>query len=228
MDFLERTIERFFVRHDGARRWRIVILTLAAIMIFVTTYALILPALTLGTKEASEMDGIDFEKTSVTDTSQPIGENAIEEAVTSDDEKSPERNLSPFYWSFNSQQTAQKTAASSETKKADASVEDLESEAVTTAAKSKKSASSTPVLRTVTPSNDPDNPLGKPAADKKLVDRNDGTYDLTLSVTGKTNTVKKNRKADITIIYDNSSSMIDNFMEVNGVSTSRLEVARKA
>jgi LPXTG-motif cell wall-anchored protein len=228
MDFLERTIERFFVRHDGARRWRIVILTLAAIMIFVTTYALILPALTLGTKEASEMDGIDFEKTSVTDTSQPIGENAIEEAVTSDDEKSPERNLSPFYWSFNSQQTAKKTAASSEIKKADASVEDLESEAVTTAARSKKSASSTPVLRTVTPSNDKDNPLGKPAADKKLVDRNDGTYDLTLSVTGKTSTFAEDRKADVTIILDTSSSMRKSLNGYTDGTGERINTAKTA
>jgi LPXTG-motif cell wall-anchored protein len=80
-----------------------------------------------------------------------------------------------------------------------------------------------------TGSTNQDNPLGKPAVNKTLEDRNDGTYDLKLSVAGKTNTLTKDRKADVTIIFDNSSSMIDNFEgDIFDDAHSRLVIAKTA
>ncbi|MGI6211122.1 MAG: InlB B-repeat-containing protein [Anaerovoracaceae bacterium] len=58
--------------------------------------------------------------------------------------------------------------------------------------------------------------LDKPVAHKKLTahkgkatdpDQSDGTYDLTLSVTGDSKVINKEQKADVLIIFDNSQSM---------------------
>jgi hypothetical protein len=75
--------------------------------------------------------------------------------------------------------------------------------------------------------------LGAPQTDKKLTPHNataenpegDGTYDLTLSVTGKTRSLSESGKADITIIYDNSYSMVEH---KDGNGNTRLDIARDA
>lgn len=50
----------------------------------------------------------------------------------------------------------------------------------------------------------------KPTTEKKLEPAGDGTYTLSLSVTGKKNTSTENTKANVLVIYDTSNSMDDN------------------
>lgn len=50
----------------------------------------------------------------------------------------------------------------------------------------------------------------KPTTEKKLEPAGDGTYTLSLSVTGKKNTSTENTKANVLVIYDTSNSMEDN------------------
>jgi LPXTG-motif cell wall-anchored protein len=77
--------------------------------------------------------------------------------------------------------------------------------------------------------------VGQPEASKTLTPHNataadpdgDGTYDLSLSVTGKTKSMNEAGKADITIIYDNSYSMVENHVSATD-QTQRLTVARDA
>ena len=57
---------------------------------------------------------------------------------------------------------------------------------------------------------DPDTPdvdLGAPATSKTLKSNNNGTYDLSLSVTGKSQAQQSRSKADIIIVFDRSGSM---------------------
>ncbi len=49
--------------------------------------------------------------------------------------------------------------------------------------------------------------LGAPAVGKNLINNNDGTYQLALSVTGKSQAQETHSKADIIIIFDRSGSM---------------------
>ena len=75
-------------------------------------------------------------------------------------------------------------------------------------------------------------PLGQPVASKTLTDNNDGTYDLALSVTGKTESLEEESKVDVYIIFDTSGSMITNYVTYteNGVEQEklRLDVAKSA
>ncbi len=50
-------------------------------------------------------------------------------------------------------------------------------------------------------------PEGAPVRSKTLKDNGDGTYTLTLSVTGKASSATQNTKANIVVIYDTSGSM---------------------
>ena len=57
------------------------------------------------------------------------------------------------------------------------------------------------------PSGGEDEDLGAPSIEKKLEPLNDGTYTLTLSVTGRSKAQHERTKADITIVFDRSGSM---------------------
>ena len=61
-----------------------------------------------------------------------------------------------------------------------------------------------------TPSGGDDVDLGAPAISKTLEPIGDGTYNLILSVTGKSKAQKERTKADVTIIFDRSGSMREN------------------
>ena len=68
-----------------------------------------------------------------------------------------------------------------------------------------------------TPSGGDDVDLGAPAISKTLDPIGDGTYTLTLSVTGKSQAQKERTKADVIIIFDRSGSM-----QYKGTSTSTM------
>lgn len=74
------------------------------------------------------------------------------------------------------------------------------------------------------------NPLGEPEVGKTLTDNGDGTYELALSVTGKTLSLTENGQADVIIVFDNSSSMVehDDVTLSNGTTGTRLDAAKEA
>lgn len=55
----------------------------------------------------------------------------------------------------------------------------------------------------------PDVDLGAPATSKTLNSNNDGTYNLSLSVTGKSQAQQSRSKADVVIVFDRSASMLN-------------------
>ena len=81
--------------------------------------------------------------------------------------------------------------------------------------------------------NSENNPLGEPTAAKTLTDNNDGTYDLALSVTGKTTSLKEGGKVNVYIIFDTSYSMFENTVRYTDSSgtqqeRTRLDVSKEA
>ena len=61
MQFLQRLIENFIKEHVRRKRLYRVVSVLACIVVFVTTYAMILPAITLDRETAEEQPGIEVE-----------------------------------------------------------------------------------------------------------------------------------------------------------------------
>ena len=61
MQFLQRLIENFIKEHVRRKRLYRVVSVLACIVVFVTTYAMILPAITLDRATAEEQPGIETE-----------------------------------------------------------------------------------------------------------------------------------------------------------------------
>ena len=59
MKLLDRLAEYLSVMNIKMRRWRRVISVMSAIVVFVTTYALVLPAITLDVDTASIQSGIE-------------------------------------------------------------------------------------------------------------------------------------------------------------------------
>ncbi|MGI6177583.1 MAG: VWA domain-containing protein [Eubacterium sp.] len=68
-------------------------------------------------------------------------------------------------------------------------------------------------------------PLGAPDTSKTLTDNGDGTYELALSVTGKTSSLAEDVKADVYIILDTSYSMVENTVSTG---ETRFAVAKQA
>lgn len=68
--------ERIITRHKALKRWKRIVTVLAAIMTFATTYALILPAITVEKNGAGEVGGMYLEQTESLD--DMLEENAIE------------------------------------------------------------------------------------------------------------------------------------------------------
>jgi hypothetical protein len=67
--------------------------------------------------------------------------------------------------------------------------------------------------------------LDAPVAAKTLTDNENGTYDLSLSITGQSQSTSESSKADVVVILDRSNSMAD---YVSGSWTTRLRVAKNA
>lgn len=65
--------------------------------------------------------------------------------------------------------------------------------------------------------------LDSPATEKKLTDNGDGTYDLSLSVTGKSKSSSESTKADVLIVFDTSGSMKES---VWGSNRRRMAIAK--
>ena len=68
--------------------------------------------------------------------------------------------------------------------------------------------------------------LGAPVTNKNVVSNNDGTYDVSLSVTGTSNSVNNKTHANIVIVLDTSSSMSGTDTGVAGQT--RLQAAQNA
>ena len=64
--WLRKVVEQI---SNKSKLWKASVLSLAAVVVFVTTYALILPAITLEREEAQEMSGIDIEVSEAVDFS---------------------------------------------------------------------------------------------------------------------------------------------------------------
>ena len=60
MNFFNRTVERFIKTNRRLKKWQRAVSLLAAIVVFVTTYALVLPAITLDKETASTQAGIEI------------------------------------------------------------------------------------------------------------------------------------------------------------------------
>lgn len=72
MNFIDKMVERFIKLNRRMKRWQRVVSVMAAVVVFVTTYALVLPAITLDADTASTQAGIDV----------AAGENVPDEAGT--------------------------------------------------------------------------------------------------------------------------------------------------
>lgn len=95
MQFLQRLIENFIKEHVKRKRLYRVVSVLACIVVFVTTYAMILPAITLDREMAAEQPGIEAEVSNDpasagaviddSDTEEPEPEEPPEETVDTAD-----------------------------------------------------------------------------------------------------------------------------------------------
>ena len=59
MNFIDKMVERFIKLNRRMKRWQRVVSVMAAVVVFATTYALILPAITLDTDTATTQSGIE-------------------------------------------------------------------------------------------------------------------------------------------------------------------------
>ena len=60
MDFFSKLAEQFIIANRRLKKWQRVVSALAAVVVFVTTYALVLPAITLDKETASAQAGIEI------------------------------------------------------------------------------------------------------------------------------------------------------------------------
>ena len=61
MDFLKEKFRYIFVKNKHNKLWRMTATFMAAVVVFVTTYSLILPAITMELDQADEMSGVYLE-----------------------------------------------------------------------------------------------------------------------------------------------------------------------
>lgn len=102
MQFLQRLIEIFIKEHGRRKRLYRVISVLACIVVFTTTYAMILPAITLDQETAEEQPGIEAEASNdpasagavsgESDTEEPEPEEPPEETVDTADPEPADGN----------------------------------------------------------------------------------------------------------------------------------------
>ena len=102
MSLLEKLIEQFTLLNRRTRRWKRTVSVISAILVFVTTYAMILPAITLDKNTAQEQPGIEIaageanmeESGAAAAGTEPEEETAGEDAAgpEEDGEADPEDN----------------------------------------------------------------------------------------------------------------------------------------
>ena len=59
MNFIDKMVERFIKLNRRMKRWQRLVSVMAAIVVFATTYGLVLPAITLDKDTATTQAGID-------------------------------------------------------------------------------------------------------------------------------------------------------------------------
>lgn len=88
MNFIDKMVERFIKLNRRMKRWQRVVSVMAAVVVFATTYALVLPAITLDTDTASTQAGIDVAASeNVPDEAGTVFESVEEEPA---EEEEPE------------------------------------------------------------------------------------------------------------------------------------------
>ena len=85
MSFLDNLIERFIRINHKMKRWQRTVSALSAVIVFITTYALILPAITLDKDTAQQQPGIEV----------AASEGNVEKSRGAVIEETPEEELSP-------------------------------------------------------------------------------------------------------------------------------------
>ena len=77
MNFFNKMAERFIKANRSLKKWRRVVSVLAAIVVFVTTYAMVLPAITLDKDTASTQSGMEI----AASDQEPESDGTVYEAV---------------------------------------------------------------------------------------------------------------------------------------------------
>ena len=94
MNFIDKMVEHFIKLNRKMRRWQRVVSILGAVVVFVTTYTLVLPAITLDKETASTQAGMEIaasenepSEDGTVFESQPEEEAAVEEETEADEEE---------------------------------------------------------------------------------------------------------------------------------------------
>ena len=96
MQFLQRLIENFIKEHVRRKRLYRVVSVLACIVVFVTTYAMILPAITLDRATAEEQPGIETEAGSDPALSGEVNDGT--DAEDPEPAEPPEESVTVILW----------------------------------------------------------------------------------------------------------------------------------
>ncbi len=78
MELITAMVEKIMLLRRKMKQWRKVVSVLAAVVVFVTTYSLILPAVTLDKSDAEDLSGISVEAAAPSDAADPAAEKAAE------------------------------------------------------------------------------------------------------------------------------------------------------
>ena len=88
MNFVEKLIERFITANKRLKRWQRVVSVLSAIVVFITTYSLVLPAITIDKETASTQAGMEIAAAS---ENEPDSDGTIFEAEPEDESEVEEQ-----------------------------------------------------------------------------------------------------------------------------------------
>ena len=86
MNFIDKMVERFIKLNRRMKRWQRVVSVMAAVVVFATTYALVLPAITLDKDTATTQAGIEIAASeNESDEAGTVFESEPEEAVAEEE-----------------------------------------------------------------------------------------------------------------------------------------------
>lgn len=194
---------------ETAHRQRRVVLALSCLVVFMTTYVLILPAFTLEKDKAIEMGGIDVGREDAVETE-------IEDVDDSRQAEEGDRESDSKEVAEDSKSTNESEADSSQKKENNVdenAADGVDTNSSTEITNSESWQGQTFVQRKSrgwTGFKAPQlkaESTGGPTATKTLDPNGDGTYTLTLSVKAPSSSTSSSNKANIVIIYDSSNSM---------------------
>ena len=77
MNFIDKMIDRFIKVNKRLKRWQRVVSVLSAVVVFITTYTLVLPAITLDKETASTQAGMEI----AASENEPSGDGTVYEAM---------------------------------------------------------------------------------------------------------------------------------------------------